>query len=149
MNDWSDAIEAIKASSPESSVYIGSDSIRHKDKKTGRWKATYATVVIVHFDSKHGAQPYSKTVTLDDYGTLKQRLLTEAHYAIEAALAIVDHIGNRRMEVHLDMNPNPKHKSNVAVKEACAWVMAATQHEAKIKPHSWAASHCADHMVRK
>ena len=149
MSKWAEAVEAIRNSSPQSSVYIGCDSARYRDKKTKRWKARYSTVVIVHFDSRSGAHPYSFTETLDDFGSLKQRLLTEAHYAIEAALAVADVLGNRHMEVHLDLNPNPRHKSNVAVKEACAWVLGATGQQAQIKPNSWAASHCADHVVRQ
>jgi predicted RNase H-related nuclease YkuK (DUF458 family) len=52
------------------------------------------------------------------------------------------------MEVHLDINPDPKHKSNVAVKEALGWVKGSLNLDAKIKPASFAATHAADHAVR-
>jgi predicted RNase H-related nuclease YkuK (DUF458 family) len=52
------------------------------------------------------------------------------------------------MEVHLDINPNPKHKSSIAVKEALGWVKGSLGIDAKIKPDSFAATHAADHVVR-
>ncbi len=144
---YDEAKEAILNSSESSSVYIGADSIRFK-KKDGRWYAKYSTVIILHVDSKHGAKIFHKNIEMPDYGNLRQRLITEAGFAIEAASEIVDVIGNRRMEIHLDINPNPKHKSNVAVKEALGYVKGTTGLDAVIKPHSFAATHAADHVVR-
>jgi predicted RNase H-related nuclease YkuK (DUF458 family) len=83
-----------------------------------------------------------------DFGNLRQRLITEAGFAIEAATEIVDVIGNRHLEIHLDINPDPKHKSNIAVKEALGYVKGTTGLDAKIKPESFAATHAADHVVR-
>ncbi len=143
---FDEAKEAILNSSESSSVYIGADSIRFK-KKDGRWYAKYSTVIILHVDSKHGAKIFHKNIEMPDYGNLRQRLITEAGFAIEAASEIIDVIGNRRMEIHLDINPNPKHKSNVAVKEALGYVKGTTGLDAVIKPHSFAATHAADHVV--
>ena len=144
---YEQAKEAILNSSESSSVYIGADSIRFK-KKDGRWYAKYSTVIILHMDSKHGAKIFHRNVELADYGNMRQRLITEAGFAIEAASEIVDVIGKRHMEIHLDINPNPKHKSNVAVKEALGYVKGTTGLDAVIKPHSFAATHAADHVVR-
>lgn len=143
---FEEAKTAIVQSSKESSVYIGCDSIRFK--KNGQWWAKYSTVIIVHKDSKHGCQIYHQTEDMPDYGNLKQRLLTEVQYAVSAALEVMDVIGDRRLEIHLDVNPNPKHKSNVAVKEALGWVRGSLGIDAQIKPYSWAATHAADHVVR-
>ena len=144
---YDDAKEAILNSSESSSVYIGADSIRFK-KRNGDWYAKYSTVIILHVDSKHGAKIFHKSVEMRDYGNLRQRLITEAGFAIEAASEIVDVIGNRHMEIHLDINPNPKHKSSIAVKEALGYVKGTTGLDAVIKPHSFAATHAADHVVR-
>jgi len=46
-----EAKELIATSSPQSSVYIGCDSIRYR--KNNQWYAKYSTVIIVHMDSKH------------------------------------------------------------------------------------------------
>lgn len=138
---------AIAASSKTSSIYIGCDSNRFKGKG-GRWKARYSTVIVLHKDSKHGCMLFHETVVIDDYGNLRQRLMTEVGYAIAAASDIIDYIDERHLEIHLDINPNPKHKSNVAVKEALGWVHGMFGFDAKIKPHGWAATHAADHVVR-
>lgn len=145
--NWlADAKTAILESSPTSAVYIGCDSIRYK--KNGRWYAKYSTVIILHKDGRHGCQLFHDSTDMDDYGNLKQRLLNEVMYAVSAATEILDVLGDRHMEIHLDINPNPKHKSNVAVKEALGWVRGSLGIEAKIKPHGFAATHAADHVVR-
>lgn len=147
MNVFETARDAIKNSSESSSIYIGADSIRFRNKEE-KWMARYSVVVILHKDSKHGARLFYNTVEMPDYGNLKQRLITEATYAIDAATEIIDVIGNRKLEIHLDINPDPKHKSNLAVKEALGYVRGSLGIEAVIKPNSFAASHAADHVAR-
>lgn len=141
-----EAIEAIMKSSKESSIYIGCDSQRFKSKKG--FKATYSVVIILHLDSKHGCKLFHFTETLPDYGSLKQRLLTEAGYAVRAGSEIVDFLDGRPLSVHLDLNPSPKYASHTAVKEACGYVMGVMGFMPEIKPNSWAASTAADHIVR-
>jgi predicted RNase H-related nuclease YkuK (DUF458 family) len=140
------AKQAILDSSPSSSVYIGCDSIRFRKNK--QWYAKYSTVIIVHMDSKKGCRLFHESVDMPDYGNLKQRLLMEVQLAVAAATEVIDVLGDRHMEVHLDINPDPKHKSNVAVKEALGWVKGSLNLDAKIKPASFAATHAADHAVR-
>lgn len=141
-----EAKQAILDSSKESSVYIGCDSIRFRKNKM--WYAKYSTVIIVHMDSKRGCKLFHSSVDMPDYGNLKQRLLTEVQMAVATATEVIDVLGDRHMEIHLDINPNPKHKSSVAVKEALGWVKGSLGFEAKIKPSSFAATHAADHAVR-
>ena len=141
-----EAKKAIIASSQQSSVYIGCDSIRFRKNK--QWYAKYSTVVIVHMDTKKGGRIFRSSVDMPDYGNLKQRLLMEVQLAVSTATEIVDVIGDRHFEIHLDINPNPNHKSSVAVKEALGWVKGSLGMDAKIKPHSFAATHAADHVVR-
>lgn len=143
---YEEAKQAILDSSKESSVYIGTDSIRFK--KNGQWHAKYSTVIVLHIDSKKGCRLFHESVDMPDYGNLKQRLLTEVQFAVMAASEIIDVLGDRHLEVHIDVNPDPKHKSNVAVKEALGWVRGSLGLDAKIKPNSWAATHAADHAVR-
>jgi predicted RNase H-related nuclease YkuK (DUF458 family) len=143
---YDEAKQAIIDSSLESSIYVGCDSIRFKKK--GQWFAKFSTVIIIHKDSKKGGRVFHTSVDMPDYGNLKQRLLTEVQLAVTAATEIIDVIGDRHFEVHLDINPNPKHKSNVAVKEALGWVRGSLGMDAKIKPASFAATHAADHAVR-
>lgn len=142
-----DARAAIRASSLDSSVYIGSDSIRFK--KNGLWYAKYSTVIIVHKDSNKGCTLFHDSVVLQDFGVIKQRMLNEVMFAVNAALEVLEDIGERHFELHIDINPSPKHKSNVAVKEALGYVRGNLGIEAKIKPYAFAAMHAADHLVRQ
>lgn len=144
--DFEEVREAIRRSSAHSSVYVGCDSIRHR-RKDG-WIARYSTVVVLHHDSNRGCKIFYDSVDLPDYGNLKQRLLNEVSFAVNAASEIVDVIGKRSLEIHIDVNPNPAHKSNVAVKEALGWVRGSLGLDAQIKPNAWAATHAADHAAR-
>ena len=141
-----EAKKAIIESSAQSSVYIGCDSIRFRKKN--QWYAKYSTVIIVHKDTKKGGRIFHSSVDMPDYGNLKQRLLMEVQLAVTTATEIIDVVGDRHFEIHLDINPNPNHKSSVAVKEALGWVKGSLGMDAKIKPDSFAATHAADHVVR-
>ena len=44
----------INSQSPESKVYLGADSERHKIN--GEWFADYITAVVVHIDGEHGCK---------------------------------------------------------------------------------------------
>lgn len=140
---WSTARDAIVSSSKESSIYIGCDSLRNPSKNT----ATFSTVIVLHRDSKHGCNIFHNKVIIPDYGQMRPRLLMEVQYALEAFYAIEDIVGNRRLEIHLDVNPDPRHASNVVTSEALGWVRGLGI-EARIKPDSFAATTAADHFVR-
>ena len=141
-----EAKKAIKASSKTSAVYVGCDSTRYK--RNGKWYARYSTVIVIHLDGNHGCKLFHETKIVEDYGSLKQRLMAEVQYAIEAATEIIDVLDTRHLSVHLDLNADPKHKSNVAVKEAIGYVWGMLGIEAEIKPNAWAASYAADRAVR-
>ena len=140
---WSKARKAILESSQESSVYIGCDSLRLPTKN----KAIFSTVVVLHRDSKRGCNIFHNQVTIPDYGQMRPRLLMEVQYALDAFFAIEDTVGSRRLELHIDVNPDPRHASNVVTSEALGWVRGLGI-QAKIKPYSFAATTAADHFVR-
>lgn len=142
----SEARQAIIDSSESSAVYLGCDSIRFK--KNGLWFAKYSTVIILHKDGRHGGSIFFDSVEMQDYGVIKQRMLNEVSFAVQHASEIIDVIGDRKFEIHLDINPDPKHKSNSALSEAMGWVRGQFGNVVKCKPHSFAATHAADHIVR-
>lgn len=84
---------------------------------------------------------------MPDYGHIRTRLMTEVELALDAFYAIEDIIGDRHVEVHLDVNPDPIHASNVVTAEALGWVRSLGI-IAKVKPDSFAATTAADHCVR-
>lgn len=138
---WNEARQAILQSSKESSIYIGCDSQVTADM------IEYSTVIVLHIDSNKGCKVFHNSVKQRDYGVLRTRLLTEVQYALEAFEAIEYYIGSRKLEIHLDINPNPRYASNCVTAEAIGWVRSLGL-TAKIKPHSFAASSAADHFVR-
>lgn len=149
---WTErARKAILDSSEETKIYIGADSVRFKKgfnkDGTDKWFARYATVIVVHKDGRHGCAVFHDVVTLPDYGQLRTRLLTEVQLSIEAFSAIEDVMGNRGLEVHLDVNPDPVHASNIVSSEAAGWVLGMGL-KPKIKPEAWAASTAADYCAR-
>jgi len=139
---WTDARKAILDSSESSAIYIGCDSRRIPSKK----KALYSTVIVLHIDGKHGCKIFHNKLDIPDYGNLRQRLLTEVGLALDAFKEIEDVVGKRKLEIHLDVNPDPKHASNIVTAEALGWVRGMGL-KARIKPDSFAASSAADHCV--
>jgi predicted RNase H-related nuclease YkuK (DUF458 family) len=80
---------------------------------------------------------------------MRPRLLAEVGDAIAAGLEILDTIGTRSFEIHLDINRGAMHKSSVLVKEATGYVMGTLGIEPKLKPDSFAASSVADRFCVK
>lgn len=140
------ARQIIGSSSPESSVYIGCDS--KVFKSNNRWFARYTTVIVVHRDSKRGAQVFHFSDVQPDYKNIRTRMVMEAGYAIKVFDEIADVIGDRHVEIHLDINASSKYKSNEAAQEAIGYVQGVTGIRPKIKPEAFAASYAADHCVR-
>lgn len=148
---WTDlAAKAIKESSETSSVYIGADSVRFKKGSypngEPKWFARYATVIIVHRDSSKGCNVFYDICTLPDYGQIRTRMLQEVQLSLDAYDKIADAVDGRYLEIHVDVNSDPIHASNVAAKEAAGWVMGMGLN-CKIKNEAWAASTAADYCA--
>lgn len=133
--------QAILDSSQESSVYVGCDSVVLDDE------IAYVTVVIIHYDSNHGGKIYRDIQFVYNHGNLRQRLLYEAFLVSDIAYKVADVIGDRLFEIHLDINPNDKHKSNLVMKEAVGYVLGMVGFKPKLKPHAFAASGASDHFA--
>ena len=133
--------KVIEASSKNTAIYVGCDSRRFRAQ--GKWFATYTTVVVLHIDQCRGCIIYGKRDLLPDYGRVKERMLNEVNFAVDVAYRIADSVGERPFEIHLDVNPDPKHKSNLAVKEAIGYVQG-MGFIPRIKPEAPIASTAAD-----
>lgn len=124
-----------------SSVYVGCDS-----KVVGDI-TIFVSVVVIHINSCNGCKIFYQKDKIDRKMSLRERLLKEVDYAVFTALSIIDTIGNRKFEVHLDINPNENYKSNIIVKEAIGYVMAQGL-KPVLKPNSIAAYCVADYIVK-
>lgn len=134
----------IRASTPESAIYVGCDSA--KTTKHGVLEAVFATVVVIHHSSRNGAKVFGRIEYLPDFKTNRERLMKEVELAIFTSTEILDAVGERSFQLHLDLNNNPEHYSNCAVKEALGWCRGMGL-EPVIKPNSFAASAAADYYA--
>jgi uncharacterized protein len=140
--DMNEVREAIKNSSKESSIYVGCDSQNYK-KNT-----TFGIAIVIHIDSSKGGKLFVEISKTERMKSMRQRLLKEVELAVMTSLELIDVIGDRYFEVHLDVNPNPKHKSNIVCKEAIGYANGQGLN-CKIKPEAWCSTHCGDHVARE
>jgi len=128
-------------------VYLGCDSVRYISK-TGRQMARFATVAIVHKNGKHGCRIFSKVDRDCDYDLKanrpKMRMMKEVQRVCDLYVQLAPFIDEFDIEIHLDINTDPKHGSNCAANEAAGYVLGMTGIQPKLKPQSWAASFGAD-----
>lgn len=141
--DMQEVLDAIKSSSKTTRVYVGADSKRVKKK------VVYVTVVVLHYDGNKGGKIFKEICVEPWYGNIKGRLMNEVYRAIGVAYQLVEHLDGRAFEIHLDLNPDPRHKSNVAVKEAVGYVLGTFGFKPKLKPEAWCGSAVADRDTLK
>jgi|TARA_R110000796_G_C14260381_1_gene399875 predicted RNase H-related nuclease YkuK (DUF458 family) len=130
-------------------IYLGCDSVRQL--RDGRSVARYATVAIVHKNGKNGCRIFSNISYENDYDVKKNRpkmrMMNEVQKVCELYNELIPFIDEYDVEIHLDINTDPKHGSNCAASEAAGYVLGMTGVQAKLKPDSWAASFGADGVV--
>jgi uncharacterized protein len=130
-------------------IYLDCDSVR--TRKDNRNIARYATVAIVHMNGKNGCRIFSNISYENDYDVKKNRpkmrMMNEVQKVCALYNQLIPFIDEYDVEIHLDINTNPKHGSNCAASEAAGYVLGMTGVEPKLKPDSWAASFGADGVV--
>lgn len=130
-------------------VYLGCDSVRFN--RNNRWYARYATVAIIHMNGKHGCRIFNNISVEPDYDLKKNRpkvrMMNEVIKVCQLYSQLAPFIDEFDIEIHLDINTDPKHGSNCAASEAAGYVLGMTGIEPKLKPDSWAASFGADAVV--
>jgi uncharacterized protein len=140
--------EFILAQGPDTKIYFGADSERVN--VDGKWMVDYLMVVVVHIDGRHGAKVFGQVQREYDYDRKldrpKMRLMTEVMKIAELYLKCADFIEDYHVEVHLDLNPLEIHGSSCAVNEAIGYIKGVCNMTPMVKPHSWAASICADRL---
>lgn len=74
--------------------------------------------------------------------------MNEVYKASELYLSIADSIGEREVEVHLDLNANKKYVSNQIVEQAIGYIKATCNVIPLIKPNAWCSSSVADKFLK-
>lgn len=141
-------------STKDTKVYLGCDSIVQKVK--GKFVGRYATVLIIHnsgMEAEHIGKIFSHISYVPNYDLKKNRpqmrMMNEVQKVCELYVQIAPFIDEFDIEIHLDINLDPKHGSNCAATQAAGYVLGMTGIEPKLKPNSWAASFGADRAVHK
>lgn len=140
----------ITSQSKQSKIYIGCDSELYN--RNGVWLIDYYSVVVIHINKQNGCKVFGRKVTETDYTKDKRkplyRLMQEVYKASELYLELADAIGEREVEVHLDLNPSKKYVSNQVVEQAIGYIKSTCNVVPMIKPDAWAATSVADRFLK-
>lgn len=145
-------IEAVKKfideQSPSTKVYIGADSERINIGDV--WFADYTLAVVVHIDGCHGCKIFGEVHRERDYDQRKDkpamRLMNEVYKISELFQKLSEVLGDREVEVHLDINPNDKFGSSCVVQQAIGYIKGTCNVTPRVKPRAFAASYAADRL---
>ena len=144
--DISEVKAFIESQSPETKIYIGADSERCK--RNGRWYADYTLAIVVHIDGCHGCKIFGEVQTEIDYdhkaSKPSMRLMNEVYKVAELYQKLVDAIGDKEVEIHLDINPDLKHNSSIVIQQAVCYIKGVCNVTPMVKPNAFAASYAAD-----
>lgn len=147
--DLEEVKEFIRNTSETTKIYIGSDSARHRKHEV--WHAEYCTVVVVHYDGKHGCKIFGELESERDYDQKKDkprmRLMNEVMRTAQMFLNLEEAIGDRHCEIHLDINPNEKYGSSCVISEAVGYIKGMCNVIPFVKPRAFAASIAADKLL--
>lgn len=140
--------EFIAATSDETKIYIGADSERYRRNRD--WYADYTIAIVVHKDGNKGCRVFGDVITERDYDQRKDkprmRLMSEVMKAAQMFLDLAEAIGDRHVEVHLDINPNEMYGSSCVINEAIGYIKGMCNVTPLVKPEAFAASYCADRL---
>lgn len=141
--------EYINETSPSTKIYIGSDSARFK--KGDLWFAEYATVVVIHYDGCRGCKIFGQLEKERDYDQKRDkprmRLMNEVIKTAQMYMELEESIGDRHIEIHLDINPNERYGSHCVISEAVGYIKGMCNVVPLVKPKAFAASIAADRLL--
>lgn len=122
-------------------VCVGTDSQVYSDN------VEFATVIVVVVEGNGAFMFVNKSVE-KNYFSLRDRMIHEVAKSIDTAQMIrqVCEKHHIELEVHADINADPKHNSNIAYNEAMGYIKG-MGFIFKSKPFAFASSSCANRLV--
>lgn len=139
----------------EYEIYVGCDSLPPKKKLT-----TFVTVVCIRRIGKGCHMLYRKdrSHSISTKGAIFDRLWKEVEMSVGVATYLRDkgildysdrlnRVKSLHIDIHLDINPDPAQKSNVAYDSAVGYVTS-LGFDWAAKPDAWAATYAADCVAR-
>ena len=121
------------------SIYIGSDSQNIGDK------TVYACVIVLHYGRNGGHVLYSR-MKVDRIRERFTKLWKEVEISMEVAQYLDSH-GIRATYIDIDLNPDPRYKSNSVLRAALGFVES-YGYTARCKPEAVSASYVADRLCK-
>lgn len=137
------------------SVSVGTDS-----QRSGRGYK-FATVILITVREDigggvtvgRGGKIISATYQMNVFNKNKEgvneRMLMEVSKSIEVAYEIANLLDSYgiKMEIHADINTDPRWESNKALSQAIGYILG-MGYEFKVKPQAWAATYCGDKYAK-
>ena len=146
MIDLNEVAEYISNQSKASKIYIGGDSYRFT--KNGRWHAEYTLVVVVHINGNRGCKIFGETSQEPDWdknqGKPSMRLMNEVYKIADLYLKLKEIIGEREVQIHLDINAKESAGSSCVIQQAVGYIRGVCNVIPMTKPYAFAASCAAD-----
>ncbi len=140
----------IRNQSEETKIYIGGDSERIV--LDGVAYADYMLAVVVHIDGNKGAKVFGSVIRQRDYDQKKsrpsQRLMQEVYHVADLYSKLEDVVGDRELQIHLDINSDEKFGSSCVIQQAVGYIKAMCNVTPLVKPDAFAASFGADRVKR-
>jgi predicted RNase H-related nuclease YkuK (DUF458 family) len=128
------------ANNPEDKIYIGCDSQNHNGT------TTFATVIVLHQPNRGGHVLYSK-ITIPRIQARYERLWKEIELSAETAHEIMENAGQTPDFIDIDLNPDPRFKSNSVLRQAVGLVEG-MGYKVRYKHLGALTTYAANHLVR-
>ena len=136
------------------SVSIGTDS-----QKASKGSFKFATVILIRMQEDLGngvivgrggmliSATYYHEFKARNKELVNERMVFEVGKSVEVAYEIAPLLDLYEipLEIHADINPDPKHESNKALQQAIGYILG-MGYSFKVKPEAWTSSYAADHM---
>ena len=72
--------------------------------------------------------------------------MNEVYKVAELYQKLADVIGDREVQIHLDINPSETYNSSIVIQQAVGYIRGVCHLEPKVKPQAFAASYAADRL---
>ena len=125
---------------PETEILIGCDSQNRKRE------TVYAIVIALYHPGKGAHVLYTRFTTPRERESTV-RLLNEVWHSVEIAEEIRNSLGIRATWIDIDLNPDPKYKSNKALTSAVG-IVTGMGYNVRHKGNSPLMTYAADHLVK-
>jgi predicted RNase H-related nuclease YkuK (DUF458 family) len=72
--------------------------------------------------------------------------MNEVYKVAELYQKFMDVIGDKSVEIHLDINPDERYNSSMVIQQAVGYIKGVCNVIPMVKPNAFAASYCADRL---